>query len=197
MNLERFKVLFFVVTAVLALLVASPALHHFIVYPQTQYFTELYLLAPNHTTQNYPYNLTTNQNYHVYLGLSNHLGSCGYYMVEVKFRNQTMLGPDNLQGTPSSLPTLYRMNVVVADKQTVELPVDFAFDYNNDGYNVNFNKLTINNQQISLNGYLTSWNQTNYSFYGKLVFELWLYNSTLGSFEYNHRFVDLRLNMAA
>ena len=195
MDLERFKVLFLVVTAISALLVASPALQHFLVYPQTEYFTELWLLGPNQKAENYPYNITQNANYQVFLGISNHLGSCGYYLVQVKFRNQAMDGPDTFKRTPSSLPTLYSMNVFVADKQTVQLPVDFSLNYNNDGSTVNFNYLTLNNEQINLKGYSTSWNQTNSDFYGKLIFELYLYNSTIGSFQYHERFVDLRLNM--
>ena len=199
MDLERFKVLFLVVTAISALLVASPALQHFLVYPQTEYFTELWLLGPAQKAENYPYNITQNGNYQVYLGISNHLGSCGYYLVQVKFRNQTMIGPDSFNRTHSNLPTLYSFNVFVADKQTVQMPIDFFFDYNKvDSQNdsqVNFNRLTLNNAQVNLNGYSTSWNSTNNDYYGKLVFELWLYNSTLGSFQYNERFVDLRFNM--
>ena len=197
MNLENHKIVYVVVTAILALLVASPALQHFLVYPQTEYFSELWLLGPNQQAENYPYNITQNQDYHVFMGISNHLGSCGYYLVQVKFHNQNMSGPDSFQRTPSSLPTLYSFNVVVADKQTVQMPIDFSFGYNLVDSQINFNRLTINNAQINLNGYSTTWNSINNDYYGKLVFELWLYNSTLGSFQYHERFVDLRLNMTA
>jgi uncharacterized membrane protein len=195
MNLENHKILYIVVTAILALLIASPALQHFLVYPQTEYFTELWLLGPNQKAENYPYNITQNQDYHVFMGISNHLGSSGYYLVQVKFRNQNMSGPDSFQRTPSTLPTLYSFNVVVADKQTVQMPIDFSFGFNLVDSQINFNRLTINDAQINLNGYSTSWNSTNNDYYGKLVFELWLYNSALGSFQYHERFVDLRLNM--
>jgi hypothetical protein len=197
LNLENHKILYITVTAILALLIASPALQHFLVYPQTEYFTELWLLGPNQKAENYPYNITQNTNNRVFLGLSNHLGASGYYLVEVKFRNQNMSGPDSFQRTPSSLPTLYSFNVVVADKQTVQMPIDFSFGYSLVDSQINFNRLTINNAQINLNGYSTSWNSTNNDYYGKLVFELWLYNSTLGNFQYHERFVDLRLNMTA
>jgi uncharacterized membrane protein len=195
MNLQRHKILFFAASAFLALLVASSALQHFLVYPQTEYFTEMWLLGSNQTAENYPYNVTRNVDYHVYLGLSNHLGSISYYQIQVKFRNQTMLGPDNFQHLPSRLPTLYSMNVFVADKQTVQLPINFSFDYTYDESKVNFNRLILNNVPIGLNGYSTSSNSSGHDFYGKLVFELWFYNSTFGGFQYHERYLDLRLNM--
>jgi uncharacterized membrane protein len=194
-DLDQFKIIFFTVAAILTLLVASPALQHFLVYPQTEFFTELWLLGPNQRAENYPYNITQHIDNQVYLGLSNHLGYCGYYLVEVKARNQTKPGPDTFAGTASNLPTLYILNVFVADQQTVQVPVDFSFDYSNNGDRINFQSITLNGEQILLNGYSTAWNSTNNDYYFKLVFELYLYNSTLGNFQYNQRFVDLRLNM--
>lgn len=196
MNLENHKIVYITVTVLLALLIASPALQHFLVYPQTDFFTEMWLLGPNQKGENYPYSITSNQDYQVYLGLSNHLGSAAYYRVDVKMRNQTMLGPDSFQHTPSSLPTLYSFNIVVADQQTVETPIAFslAFDQVNNTQ-VDFNYLTINSNPVNVNGYTTTWNSTNHDFFEKLVFELYLYNSTTNSFQYHERFLDLRLNM--
>ena len=54
MNLQEYKVLLLVVTAVLALLVASPALERLLIYPQTEFFTEISLLGPEHMTENFP-----------------------------------------------------------------------------------------------------------------------------------------------
>ncbi|MGD6808994.1 MAG: DUF1616 domain-containing protein [Candidatus Bathyarchaeia archaeon] len=198
MQLENHKILYITVTVTLALLIASPALQHFLVYPQSEFFTEMWLLGPNQKAENYPYNIVQNQHYQIYLGLSNHLGSATYYRVDVKLRNQTMLGPDGFQRTPSDLPTLYSFNIIVADQQTVQVPVDFSLTYHqfNDSQ-INFNQLTINSNTININGYTTSWNNTNHDYYEKLVFELYLYNSTTNSFQYHERFVDLRLNMTA
>jgi uncharacterized membrane protein len=196
LNLENHKILYITITVILALLVASPALQHFLVYPQTEFFTEMWLLGPNLKAENYPYNITNNLDNQVYLGLGNHLGSAAYYRVDVKLRNQNMLGPDSFQRTPSNLPTLYSFNIVVADQQTVQVPVDFSFTYSQtNDLQINFNQLTVNNNPININGYSTTWNSTNNDYYEKLVFELYLYNSTTSSFQYNERFVDLRLNM--
>jgi uncharacterized membrane protein len=196
LNLENHKILYITITVILALLIASPALQHFLVYPQTEFFTEMWLLGPNQRAENYPYNITQIQDNQVYLGLSNHLGSVAYYRVDVKLRNQNMLGPDSFQRTPSNLPTLYSFNIVVADQQTVQVPVDFSFTYSQtNDLQINFNQLSINNNPVNINGYSTTWNSTNNEYYEKIVFELYLYNSTTSSFQYHERFVDLRLNM--
>ncbi len=195
MNLENHKILYITVTVILALLIASPAMQHFLVYPQTEFFTEMWLLGPNQKAENYPYNITQNQNNEVYLGLSNHLGSAAYYRVDVKLRNQNMSGPDSFQQTPSDLSTLYSFNLIVADQQTVQVPVDFSFTYSESNGTINFNQLTINNNPIDINGYTTAWNATNSDYFEKIIFELYLYNSTTSSFQYHARFVDLRLNM--
>ena len=79
--------------------------------------------------QDYPYNITKNQNYLVFLDIANQLGSCAYYQVQVKFRNETQSAPDSFNRTSSSLPSLYNLNLFVADKESLELPVNFAFDY--------------------------------------------------------------------
>ena len=129
MNLTQYKALFFVVTAVLALFVVSPALQRVLVLPQTEFFTEVSLLGPEHRAENYPHNITSGENYSVNLDITNNLGYCAYYQIEVKFRNETQSAPDSFNRTYSSLPSLSNLNVFVADKESFEMPVNFAFDY--------------------------------------------------------------------
>jgi hypothetical protein len=225
-NLTQYKALFFLVTAILALLTASPALQRILVYPQTEFFTELSLLGPGHLAENYPYNITSGENYSVFLGVSNKLGSCAYYKVEVKFRNETQSAPDSFSHTPSSLSSLFNFNLFVADEEGLEMPVNFVFNYtfrdvartvysnvtvagglgqnatieqraeNINLLQANFESLKLNGQVLNLQGY-SDWNPVNRVFYGNLVFELWIYNSTIGSFQYNQRSVDLKLNMTS
>jgi hypothetical protein len=224
-NLTQYKALFFVVTAVLALLVASPALQRVLVYPRTEFFTEVWLLGPGHTAENYPYSITSGTNYNIFLGVSNKLGSCAYYQVEVKFCNETQSAPNSLNNTPSSLPSLYNLILFAADKESLEIPVIFSVDYsfqnvtrtlyNNvtvpggSGQNAtieqradnitllqsNSNNLKFNGETLNLQGYSSDWNPQTRVFYGSLIFELWIYNSTISSFQYNERSVDLKLNM--
>jgi uncharacterized membrane protein len=196
LNLTQYKALFILVTAVLALLVASPALQRVVAYPRTAFLTELSLLGPGHTAENYPYNITNGENNSVFLGISNQLGSNAYYQVQVKFRNETQSAPDGFNHTSSSLPSLYNLNVFVADKESLEIPVNFALDFSFQGVaQVNFDSLEFNGESLNLHGYSSDWNPKTNMFYGNLIFELWIFNSTLNDFQYHARFVDIKLNM--
>ena len=201
MDFRNYQVLFLMVVAVSALLVASPALSRLLVWPRTEFFTELWLLGPNRMAEDYPFNVSNGQSYNIYLGLGNHLGYCAYYLVEVKFRNESMSAPSLLgpveNRTPSDLPSLCNVTAFVADEGVWELPVALGFSY---GYNdtllqVDFHSMTFNDDLLSLEGTSTSWNANTSRFYGDLVFELWLYNGSAGNFGYHGRFVDLKLNM--
>lgn len=197
MSLQEYRVVFVVVTGVLALIVASPALSRLLVLPRTEFFTELWILGPNHRAEDYPFNVSRNRDYSVFLGIGNRLGYCAYYLVEVKFRNLTQSAADSFNRTPSSLPALFNITAFVADEGVWELPLTFSFDYN---YNetvsrVEFNGLTLNGVALDMSDYTAAWNPDKMGFFGDLFFELWLYNDTVGGFEYHERFVSLRLNM--
>jgi len=227
MNLDEFKVLLLVVTAVMALFVASPALQRLLVYPQTEFFTELWLLGPEHMAEGFPYNITNDQGYNVFLGVANHLGHAAYYSVQVKFRNSTQSAPDSFNRTYSSLPSLYELNMIVPDEESREVSLTFGFDYafqtvtrvvyrnvtvsGGPGTNatvqqvpenvavqqVVFNTLRFNDHRLSLQGYSSDWNSETRAFFGNLVFELWIYDDSVGSFQYHERYVDLKFNMTA
>jgi hypothetical protein len=198
MSLHEYRVTFVVVTGVMALIVASPALSRLLVYPRTEFFTELWILGPNYRAENYPFNITRNHSYSVFLGVGNRLGYCGYYLVEVKFRNLTQPAADSFNRTPSSLPSLFNITAFVADESVWEQQLTFFFDYNY--YNetvspVEFSSLTLNDVALDMSDYTAAWNTEKNGFFGDLFFELWLYNDTVSRFEYHERFVSLRLNM--
>ena len=196
MNLSRNKTIIIVIVALLAIIAASPVLQRVLVYPQTDFFTEMYLLDSQHKTDNYPYNIARNVNYNVYLGLTNQLGNSANYQIQVKFRNALQSAPDSLQNTPSSLPSLYNVETTVADKANWELPITFSLDYSlASADQINFNSLTFNDQHLSLNGLSTKFNSTTGIFYGNLIFELWIYNSAANTYQYHERFVDLKLSI--
>jgi hypothetical protein len=131
------------------------------------------------------------------LDIVNHLGSCAYYVVEVKFRNATESAPDSFNFTYSSLPSLYNLTAFVANQERWELPVTFAFNYNMTTLQVDFNNMTFNGININLTGESSDWNPQTAGFYGNLFFELWIYNSTTSTFQYHERFLSLLLNMTA
>jgi hypothetical protein len=225
LDLRQYKALFLVMTGVLALLMASPMLEKVLVYPRTEFFTELWLLGPQHTGENYPHNITRNSNNSVFLGITNNLGSCAYYRVEVKFRNKTQSAPDGFNRTPSSIVPLYSLNYFVPDRGTLEIPFSFSLDYTFDevirtfyqnvsvsqdsedyvkyqivAENVtvkraNFESMKLNGFTLSLEGISSDFDPQTREFFGNLIFELWIYNEPTNSFVYHERFVDLKLNM--
>jgi hypothetical protein len=201
MDISKYTVPFFVVVAVVSLLVASPALSRVLVWPRTEFFTELYILGSNDMAEDYPFNISSGQNYAVTLGIGNQLGYCAYYVVEVKFRNETQSAPSSFGApgslSPSSLPSLFNISAFLADEDTWQMPLTFSFSYGFDEtlLEVEFSSLTLNGAVLSLQGDSSVWNATESRFYGDLVFELWLFNSSTSVFQYNGRYVDLKLNM--
>jgi hypothetical protein len=185
---------------IVSLLVASPALSRLLVWPRTEFFTELWILGKNHMAE-YPYNISNHTGYSVFLGIGNQLGYCAYYSVEVKFRNQTQSAPSSFgpieNRTPSSLPSLFNISAFVADQGTWELPLTFSFDwYNETSSKINFQSLMLNGVSCDLSGYESAWNASKSEFYGNLFFETWIYERTIDNFQYHSRFVSLRLNMS-
>lgn len=200
MNFREYRVVFFMVLAIVALFVASPAFLRLLVYPRTEFFTELWVLGPNHTAENYPSNVARGQNYTVFLGVANHLGYTAYYLVEVKFRNSTQSGPTG-SGlppifAPSGLPSLYNISVFVADEGTWELPLAFSFDYSNSTLlTVEMHSLTLDGVPLNIANNTIGWDAQSKVFRGYLFFETWIYNRTTSNFNYHDRYVSLILNM--
>ena len=198
MNVRKYPALFFVVLAILALLVASPVLSRVLVFPRTEFFTELYVLGSNGMAENYPFNITSGQSYTITLGIGNQLGYCAYYVVEVKFRNETQSAPTSFGAlVPSSLPSLFNITAFLADQGSWEMPMTFSwsYTYNASLLEVDFVNMTLNDNVLNLQGLSTTWNATESRYYGDLVFELWIFNATTSVFQYHERYVDLKLNM--
>ena len=201
MNVKDYGLFYWVVVGILALLVASPFLSRVLVYPRTEFFTELWILDANHKAENYPFNVTRNENYSIYLGIGNRLGYCAYYMVQVKFRNQTQQAPTSFgpieNRFPSNLTSLFNITAFVADEQVLEMPITFSFNYtwNEQLSRVEFSGLRLNDVWLNMSGYTVLWDSEKGEFRGFLFFELWLFNASVNSFQYHGRFVSLRLNM--
>jgi hypothetical protein len=200
-DVAQYRVLFLTVTFVVALLAASPVLSRVLVYPRTEFFTELWLLGPEHTAEGYPYNVSSGTEYSVYLGVSNRLGYTAYYQVQVKFRNASEPGPTSFgpEGTrvPSNVSSLLNLTVFVGDLQTWErqLPFSFTYAYNPVTGRVDFGSLTFWGIPLDLTGRSIAWNASRREFAGILFFETWLYQNETVEFTYHERFVSLRLNM--
>ncbi|MGQ9507693.1 MAG: DUF1616 domain-containing protein [Candidatus Bathycorpusculaceae bacterium] len=203
MDIKEYGFLYWVVVGILALLIASPFLSRILVYPRTEFFTELWILDADHRAENYPFDITRNQNYTVYLGIGNRLGYCAYYMVQIKFRNETQPAPTSFgpieQRSPSNLTSLFNVTAFVADEQVWELPITFSFNYsyNESLSRIEFLSLQLNNIWLDMTDYTISFDSEKREFRGFLFFEVWLYNSSISAFQYHGRFVGLWLNMTA
>jgi hypothetical protein len=60
---------------------------------------------------------------------------------------------------------------------------------------VEFFSLTLNGVLLNLTDCTATWDSGRNEFMGNLFFEAWIYNATVGDFQYHERFVSLRLNM--
>jgi hypothetical protein len=195
MNLKDYKVVFVAVGLIGVLLLASPALALVLHLPAGEKLSELYILGPGHMAQDYPFNVTEGVNYLVYVGVANNLGSSTYYVLYVKFRNQTEPLPNDTAGTPSVLTPLYTYRMFLEDGGSSEFPLTFSFS------NVSFSDnqssvgtLTINGVSFSVSK-SASWDSENTGYYYQLFIELWIYNPASDEFSYHNRFVSLWLNV--
>jgi hypothetical protein len=145
--------------------------------------------------ENYPFNVTADTNYMVYLGVTNHLGNTSYYEVQVKLRNPTEPLSNVTVHNPSSQPTLYTYEVSLGDGQTWEDTLNFSFSQVSAASNVSsVGKIQVNGAVASLNESST-WDNANNGYYYQIFAELWVYNNADNSFMFHDRFVTLWLNM--
>lgn len=196
MKLDEYKLVFAAVSLIGVLLIASPVISSILPLPKGEQFSVIYLLGPGHMTENYPSNIKTGQPYSVYVGVINNLGSSAYYVLHVKFRNQTDSRPDMETGTPSSLQSLYDYRFSIKDGENWEQLLTFsALNASISGNQSVIRQLMINGVKFDVNK-PSLWSSNSSVFFYQLVFELWLYDVDSGLIQYNNRFVDLQLNLS-
>ncbi len=197
MKLEDYRVVFAAVGLIGVLLFAAPTVSILVHLPAGEQFSELYVLGSDHTAGNYPFNVAEGQNSTVIVGVANHLGSSAYYVLYVKFRNETELLPNSTLGASSPLGSLYEYRVFVQDNQTWESPLTFSVSGTSaSGTQSLIKTLTINNVAFDVNK-LANWNVNATGFYYQLFLELWRYNPQSNSVQYDNRFVGLYFNLTA
>lgn len=195
MRLEDYKILFIAAGLMGILLIASPALSITLPLPLGTPFSEIYVLGPEQQFSNYPYNVTENQNYSITIGVGNHEGSSAYYMVAVKFTNQTELPTNLTAGVPSPLPSLYEYQFLIQEGQTMLKQLTFSISEASFSENQSsIEKLTVNGYAFNANT-APEWDASTKGFRCWLFFELWIYNPATGLLEFSNRFVNLQLNL--
>jgi hypothetical protein len=197
MKLEDCRVVFAALGLIGVLAFASPTLSFVLHLPGGEKFSELWVLGPGHMAEDYPFNVTAGVNYLVYVGVGCHVGSSAYYVVYVKFRNESEPLPNSTAGTPSALAPLYEYRVFLEDGESSEFPLTFSFSsVSFSGNQSTVGSVMINGVQPTVEK-SASWDTVNSGYYYELFMELWIYDPALNLPSFNNRFVSLWLNMTA
>ncbi|MGD2066938.1 MAG: DUF1616 domain-containing protein [Candidatus Bathyarchaeota archaeon] len=208
MNLEQYRVAFLVVTLGLVLIAVSPLLAILVNVPDaSERFSEFGLLGPEHTVENYPFNVIDGEEHGVFTYVGNHMGSTEHYKIYVKFGNDTQIHFDKA----SSLPPLYEFRAFVDNEGVWESPATFTFQNialtnntattNNITTTLPIEESMLSVGSITINGITfpvdasTGWDSEDNGFYFRLSFELHRYDDALKSFSFHDSVVGLRLNM--
>ena len=193
MTLENYKLIFIAVGLIGILIIAAPSIAGAINPPSEAKFSELYLLGTDQRAENYPTTIIAGQNYSIYVGVGNHLGSSAYYVLYVKLGNKTDQMPNETLGTPSSLQPLYEYRFSVRNNENWERLLNFsASNASISGSNSQIKTLEINGLAFNVEK-PAIWNSTTNNFMYHLIFELWRYNIQSNSIQFDDRFVNLNL----
>ena len=123
------------------------------------------------------------------------MGDLQYYAIKVKFRNQSEPLPDRATGEPSPLPTLIEYRVFLKNGEAWQRQVSFSFQGVSFENNVSvIEGVSIDGHSIFVNKE-SALNSTSSIFYYQFFFELWIYNSIASSFQFDNRYVAVKLNM--
>ena len=157
--------------------------------------SEIWLLGPERTAEYYPYNITSNQDYTVYLGVNNRLNEDAEYSIRLKLCDNTQQLPDSATAEFSPLSSIEEFDFSLSDEETWETRLDFALNY--DLIQQNLTRI----ENIEINGVTFSINQNlildsdQDLFNVILVFELWNKNATASTFEYTNQYLQLILKL--
>lgn len=197
MSLEEYRTAFWVASLALIMIATLPTLSMVMSFPSSrERFSEFWLLDSEHATENYPFNVRADEKRGpIHLGVGNRMGISEYYLVYVKFRNQTQQLPSSTASKPSPLPSLYEFRFFLADGEAWEAPLSFVIK------DTSLRKGSIFVGSVSINGvtfpvgYSSTWDSENKGFYYQLFFELWIYDLASSRFQFHNRFVGTWLNI--
>jgi hypothetical protein len=197
MSINDVKALYVFLVFCLSLIVASPTIAMIWSFPGGEQFSELWLLGEGHSAAAYPFSVTANEVYNVFVGVENHRQNSEYYLVYVKIRNQTQPLPDVANSRASELNPFYEYRFLLSNNETWESHLTFAFHNLTSHDNVmHIGGISINQDLFSVD-LQSAWDSENNGFYFQLFFELWRYNTVSRGFQFHNRFVGVWLNMTA
>lgn len=153
-------------------------------YPYDQYFA-LYTLGAAGTAEHYfpgdVVDILPGAAMSWYVGVYNHMGNVQLVRVVFRILNHTMVGPDQLNNTPSARDSFFETNRLLLTNQTWILPV--SWDVLNATTTQNattIHSLNFNGQVLTDNVEIEALNGYNF----RVVIELWVYEDASGSFGY-------------
>ncbi len=111
------------VALVIICMLAGVAIAQPLIPSNNQPFSELGLLGPQKTLQNYPASLTTNQTFLIYGYIGNHEGVVSYYELYVKLGNVSTVISNS---TSANAPILATYSYVIADGQNMTFPIELS-----------------------------------------------------------------------
>jgi uncharacterized membrane protein len=194
-NLQNAKSIYVISCFILGLIILSPTFFAVVPLPEDQKFTELWLLGPNHTIQSGAVNVSLYKPYTSYIGVRNQMNNLEYYTVYVKFRSESEAFQEQATGLPSLLTPVYEYPLFLRNNQTWE--TKFVFSFEKVSFDNNISKVTmisINGNDVDVDTTLIR-DESDGGFYCQMLFELWIYNATTSSFQYNDRSVRFWLNL--
>ncbi len=189
------------VPAVAALILIASAVLLYVQTPtfdtQKSTYTELWILDANHMADNFPFNITRNTDYSLFLGISNHLGASTCYQVKLKSHNSTQTIEDNSVLAPSSFSSIYNLTISVADNESWKLPITLSFNYDNNSAQrkITLRSITFNGNVLNIENGEIHLDEKRNGYFENLIFELWIQNDNLGTFEYHGRRVELQFSL--
>lgn len=195
MNTGELKLYYVLSCVALSLIILSPAVINVVRFPAEEAFSEIWILGADHILGNVPSSITSNTIYTVYLDVGNHMGELKYYAILAKIRNQSEPLPDTTIGNPSPLKPIFEYRLFLENNGISERKFDFSIkQVSFIGNTSKISQMSVNNDNVNLDS-TGIWDSERHGFYYQLFFELWLYNSTVESFEFNNRYVQFWFNM--
>lgn len=173
----------------------TPTLFTVFPLPESEGFSELWLLGTNHMIETGSLTAILNKPYTVYLGVSNHMNELKYYTVSVKLRNHSQALEEQASEFPSQLESVYEYPLFLMNNKTWEEP--FVFSFKTVSFEQNMSRismLSINDKDVRVDKILTR-DEVGGRFRCQLLFELWIYNVKISDFQYHNRSVWFWVNL--
>ena len=123
------------------------------------------------------------------------MGETRYYLVYVKIRNQSEPLPDTSVGAPSPLSPVFEYRFFVKDEEILEKRLDFSFEeVSFEGKETRVTRLLINDNYVNIDK-SAIWDDYNSGYYYQFFLELWVYDLTTSTYQFNNRYIQFWINM--